>query len=109
MQVRHGWSGETRPNGWDKTDVTVDEGDLARILITAGLPVEMSRSLSTTVAYQLLDIEAERLLIAKITRFGYPVEQAQQRLAELNAHRRAVLDKLSEHYAQPQHPANQPN
>lgn len=95
MQVRQGWSGETAPNRWGKVDVTVDEGDLRRILTAAGLGDVDPVDVPVTVAFQLLDAESEWLLLAKlITRFGHGDDASRARMAELAASRSKTLDKL---------------
>lgn len=86
MRVRTGWSGEIEPNVWVKVDVDLDETDLRRILITAKLAPELADILSTTVVFQLLEAEAECLIIAKlVARYGQPVENVAEKLS---AHRR---------------------
>ncbi len=98
MNVRLGWSGEVDPNIWRKVDVSVDETDLRRILIAAGLPETDLYTVPTSLVFILLENEAERLLLAQLTsRHGYPAEMARTRLAELATARTTALATLREH------------
>lgn len=95
MKVRQGWSGEIEPNRWGKFDIELEEEDLRRTLTDAGLPADIPVPLTT--AFQLLEIEAERLVLAKlITRYNYPTETGRNRMAELVQARTKLLDKLRE-------------
>ncbi len=95
MRVMQGWSGETATNRWAKVDVTVEEEDLRRILHTAGLPVD--QQLSTADAFKLLAGEAERLVLVKLmVSYGYPVTEAQQKIAAITA----TADRVLAHYRQ---------
>lgn len=90
MKVRHGWSGEVKPNVWGKASVELEEDDLRRLLVQAGLPGD--HPVSVANAYQLLEVEAERLLTAKlISRYGY---DGAEQLAALGAQREALFTKL---------------
>jgi len=90
--VRHGWSGEVQPNVWAKIDITLEEEDLRRIL---GPGYRDLPGLTTAVAYQLLELECERLVMAKlVTRHGYnPVEGA-AKIGELDQQKNAIRDRL---------------
>lgn len=94
MQVRVGWSGETRSNVWEKTDVTLGEEDLQRMLSTAGLPADGSAALDTKVCFQLLKNEGEFLLLVKLKDLGYPAEKANTRMIDIAAQNQAILDAL---------------
>lgn len=66
MQIKQGWSGEVGPNRWAKFDIVLEEVDLLRL--TGGRPVDVN----TSVAYYILEAEAERLIYDKlIRRHGY--------------------------------------
>lgn len=95
MRIKLGWSGETSPNVWVKTAVEVDEGDLLRVLRAVGLGNLDPIRLSTVEVYQLLDNEAERLLLAKlISRYGHDPVHGRAKLDELNAARAALTARL---------------
>lgn len=94
MQVMQGWSGEVKPNQWAKVDVTLTDIDLLRILIGAGIEIAPER-VPIVLAYQLLDAEAERFVLAKLIRaHGYPPEQGKARLIELAQVSRDILTKI---------------
>ena len=98
MEVRQGWSGEFSPNRWGKLDVILDEGDLRRVLIAAGLGDIDPTAVPTTLAFQILDAESERLLLAKlISHFNYTGDEHRERLGALSAARTAALDRLKRH------------
>lgn len=93
MQVRQGWSGETRPNQWTKFDVSVDESDLRRILARAGLPEDTP--VTTKSAYVLLSTEAEILLVtARMRHAGIDADTARADIEPLVALRESTLDML---------------
>lgn len=92
MQVKQGWSGEVSPNQWAKVDVTLDEDDLRRILLTAGLEEVDPANLPVYLVFQILDAEAERLVVAKlVTTHGY---EGQAQLAAAQANRQKALAKV---------------
>jgi hypothetical protein len=92
MRVRQGWSGETSPNVWQKISVELEEEDLRRLVVDAGID---PAALPTEAAFQLLEIEAERLVIAKLVgRFGMTVADGAQRVAALGQQRTQLLDML---------------
>lgn len=92
MKVRHGWSGEVKPNVWAKAQVELEEEDLRRLLVQIGLPDFFPISVSH--AYQLLEVEAERLLTVKlIARYGYDGDAA---LAALTEQRTKIINKLKD-------------
>lgn len=94
MQVMQGWSGEVQPNRWAKVDVTLSEVDLSRILAGAGIELPADR-LPLSLAWQLLEAEAERFVLAKLIRsHGYPGEQGKARLLELAQTNRDLLAKV---------------
>lgn len=90
MKVRHGWSGEIKPNVWGKAQIELEEEDLRRLLLQNGLPADFP--ISVAHAYQLLEVEAERLLTAKlISRYGF---DGQNILTALTEQRTQLIDKL---------------
>ena len=76
-----GWSGETESNVWQKLDVELEQDDLVRIFRENDLPDGLHERLPTKVCYQLLQNEAETLLLTKLKSIGYPVETANARIA----------------------------
>ncbi len=93
MQVRQGWSGEVEPNRWAKFDVELDENDLRRLFIEAG--IDFVTDLTTAEAFQLLETEAERLVIVKlITRYNYPQAEGSVKLQRLPAARNVIIDAI---------------
>lgn len=50
------------------------------------------RNLTTTAAYQLLELEAERLVLAKLVRrYGFDPEQGKRQMAELETQRQVII------------------
>lgn len=91
MQVRHGWSGEVSTNRWAKFDITLEEEDLRRIL---GEAYE-TRNLSTSVAYQLLELEAERLVLAKlVARYGYNPAEGRAAMMKLEQDKQNLVSQV---------------
>lgn len=76
-----GWSGETESNVWQKLDIELEQDDLIRIFRENDLPDGLHERLPTKVCYQLLQNEAETLLLTKLKAFGYPAEKANARIA----------------------------
>lgn len=62
MEVRSGWNSEYARK---KYDVSLDEGDLSRILDAAGIPLEAQPKLTLAQAHALLYFSAE--IIARQT------------------------------------------
>jgi len=81
VRVRMGWSGETESNVWQKLDVELEQDDLVRIFRENDLPDGLHERLPTKVCYQLLQNEAEILLVTKLKALGYPNEPANARIA----------------------------
>lgn len=94
MQVRVGWSGETEPSQWKKCDVTVDEGDLARVLAGAELPPELAGKLPTKLVFHLMQNEAEILLLMRLIGQGYPADKANARMAVLSGVTGNILEQV---------------
>lgn len=85
MQVRVGNSVEMADGSWKKQDITLDEIDLQRLLVETGLSPETY--VSSQRVFQILEAEAQRLLmalmIARYTTFmGSP-----ENLAQMHAYR----------------------
>lgn len=97
MEVMQGWSGEVAPgNRWAKVKVTLTEVDLSRVLIGAGIEIAPEH-VPLTLAFRLLDIEAEKFILVKLVRaHGYPVDDAKPRLLELAQETRDILTKIRE-------------
>lgn len=94
MRVRVGWSGETSTNVWQKVDVELEEEDLHRVIHTAKLPDELIGRLPAKVCYQLLQNEAETMLLTKLSTLGYPQEQASSRIAQLSNGSAEILSAI---------------
>lgn len=99
MQVRVGWSGETEPNQWKKADVTVDEGDLARILSEHGILNDIADRLPTRLVFHLMQNEAEILLMMRLIGQGYPTDKANARIAALNGTNDGILEQIKKQMA----------
>ncbi len=95
MKVKIGWSGETESNVWRKADISLDEGDFARMLREAQVPVDVASNLSTTAVHLLLDSEAEILLTRKLMQLGYPSETGNSRIEALEARKKAIFERLT--------------
>jgi hypothetical protein len=93
MRVRYGWSGELRSGTWEKIDIELDETDLERILLTAGLSHLYPTAITTIQAYMVLDTEAALLLTAKVAqRCGSGDEN--ERIEALKRKRTGLIDCL---------------
>ncbi len=92
MQLRQGWSGEVAPGRWAKFDITLDEEDLRRLL---GPGYKDLKMLTPAVAYTILELEAERLVIAKlVNRYGMDRDEGAQTIATLEAQRHQVCAQV---------------
>ncbi len=90
MQVRHGWSGEVDHNKWAKFDITLEEEDLRRLIGD-----DKRRIIDTTVAYRLLELEAERLVMAKlVSRYGYNQVEGREILTSLRKQVESLVDSI---------------
>ena len=77
-------------NKWAKFDITLEEEDLRRLI-----GEEKRRSIDTTIAYRLLELEAERLVMAKlVSRYGYNQVEGREILASLRKQVDALVDSL---------------
>lgn len=83
MRVRMGWSGEVEGNVWRKADVELEQDDLIRIFREYDLPDGLHERLPTKVCYQLVQNEAETLLLTQLRVLGYPADKANARIAVL--------------------------
>lgn len=91
MRVRAGWSGEMANGSWRKADVDCDETDLLRLAQECGFAAP---ALTNAQAYQLLEAEANRLLVSQlITRFGatFQTPEYLAEFASYNAARDSVV------------------
>lgn len=107
MQVRVGWSGEIGNNVWRKADVELDEIDLYRMLSEAEVvsgdgesDTRVMNQISTKVAFQLLQAEAETVLLSKLVSMGYEVTKANERIAKFQAQNEHVLAALRNKYSE---------
>lgn len=89
-----GWSGETESSTWQKFDIELEQEDLERVLRENGMPEGMHERLPTQVCYQLLQNEAEKLLVTKLTSYGYPAEKAGGRVASLVAQTNNIVETI---------------
>jgi hypothetical protein len=95
VRVRHGWSGEIKPNQWAKLDIELEEDDLRRLLLAAKVPVD-DVTVLLPAAYQLLEAEAEILLYATLmTRYEFPEAEARTRIADLTKIKNQVLGQIT--------------
>lgn len=94
MHVRMGWSGETEPNIWQKVDIELEEEDLYRLMRQSDLPAGIHERLPTKICYQLLQNEAEMMLLSKLQTVGYPPDKAAHRLADLIAMNNQIIDSI---------------
>jgi hypothetical protein len=95
VQIRQGWSGQvaTNPDRWAKFDVSLDETDLTRLLLAAQIPVERLSAVPPRLVFQLLEIEAEILVYAKlVTRYGCPPQNA--KTADQEGAKAMILDQI---------------
>jgi len=67
LRIVRGGSAETASGKWVKFDVELDESDIQRILIANDIAGHV---LSVRDAFQLLEAEAEFLVVAKMTQLG---------------------------------------
>ena len=92
MKIRQGWSGEVKPNRWAKFDICLEEEDLRRLL---GPGYQALRNLNTSTAFQLLELEAERLVLIKlISRYGYEPDEGKSSVDKLEQQKRVVRDQI---------------
>ncbi len=94
VKVMLGWSGET-DNVWRKVDVTVDDTDLVRMLNEWDIEVS-DLTVSTKATFQLLQNEAETLLLKKLLDYGYPEGTARPRMDKLQTQNHAILTALGD-------------
>ncbi len=91
MQIEHGWSGEVQPNTWAKFKVTLEEEDLRRLV-----GPDIRDELSTGEAYQLMELEAERLVLVKlIARYGFDPQEGKQKLTTLAGQLADLIRKVA--------------
>ncbi len=99
MRVRMGWSGETASNIWQKVDIELEQEDLERIFRENDLPTELIGRLPTKVCFQLVQNEAEFLLLTKLRTLGMPTEQYAARQADLIAGTTEIVTAIKQQLA----------
>lgn len=93
FQVKVGWSAEVKPDEWIRLDL--DEEDLLSILVAVSYPLDRRSHIPTHVAYQLLDLECQRLLTAKLAAdYGMEPDEARTKIAELKKRQDVLLAQL---------------
>lgn len=106
MKIRQGWSGQVArdPDRWAKFDIELEEDDLRRMLLAGRVPEGIATKLiTTTTAFQLMELEAEILIYVKlIARYGYPAAEGTTKITELKKQKQELLDKLSQPPTLPQ-------
>jgi hypothetical protein len=94
VKLRQGWSGEVGGGRWAKFDLSLDETDLRRLLVDAGIDVDPVE-LPLTLAFRLLEAEAETLVLAKlVSRYGMDGSTAATRISELSAAKTQALQQI---------------
>lgn len=99
MRIRVGWSGETQSNRWEKVDVELEEEDLQRLVRENGFPEDLHNRLPVKVCFQLLQNEAEVLLLSKLKMLGYPIDKASARMAVLMGSTQEIVGQIRERLA----------
>jgi hypothetical protein len=94
-----GWSGETESSVWQKADVEVDEDDVVRLLLEHDLPADIRTRLPTKLIFQLLQNEAEALLLHRLVGFGYPTGKAAARVAVVKQESINIADAIKQKLA----------
>lgn len=88
-----GWSGETASSRWEKVDVELEQEDLERIFRENDLDGLHTR-LPTKVCFQLLQNEAEYLLLNKLKTLGYSLPLAAGRQADLTQSSGEIINAI---------------
>lgn len=92
MEVRSGWNSEFARK---KYDVTLDEADLARILLGAGIPLAAQPGLSEDHAHMLLWTSAEILARRTLVQFDPSLkEKLVTEAKQLSARRAKALTEI---------------
>lgn len=99
VRIRVGWSGETKTNVWEKVSIELEQDDLHRIFRENDLPEGLHERLPTRVCFQLLQNEAEALLLNKLKTFGYPVDQVTARTAVLMGGSAEIISTIKQRLA----------
>lgn len=97
MEVHIGTSVEMADTSWRRQDITLDETDLKRLLIAAGL--EPDAFVPTQIAFLILEAEAQRLLMAMmISRFSTMMnsDENKKQMLKYQHQRDAYLNSLKE-------------
>lgn len=97
--MRIEFSAEVRPDHWLR--VALDEHDLTRLLVEAEADVRAQGAISTTEVYYLLNVECERLMLAKlIAQYKFAGETV-ERLKEVTSERERILRLLRDRFPRP--------
>lgn len=99
MRVRVGWSGETESNVWQKADVELDGEDFARLLRENDLRPDLAGSLPSRIVFQLMQNEAEAMLLIRLRGLGYPPEKAISRIADLTESNLSIVHAIKNQLA----------
>lgn len=83
MRVSIGWTGEI-DGAWHKAKVQLEEEDLRRLMSEHGMPDGFERILSTRICDELLQNEAEVLLLQRLARFGHESSAKRDLLTDKN-------------------------
>lgn len=94
MRVKMGWSGEIEADRWQKLDVGLEQEDLVRLLVENDIPAQLVDRLPTRVLFQLLQNEAEILLLNKLKAMGYPADQANARTGILLGQNQEIVTAI---------------
>lgn len=91
--MKVGWSAEVKRNEWIRLDL--DESDLTSLLYEAGFPIEKRHLVPSRLAYQILDNETQRLIVAKLaTQYGLDSTEATEQINTLKKARELLFNQL---------------
>jgi hypothetical protein len=94
-----GWSGETSNNIWQKVDIELEQEDLIRVFREKDLPPDLVDRLPTRVCFQLLQNEAESLLLRKLEGLGYDRAASGARIATMTAQNNEIVGAIKQQLA----------
>lgn len=98
-----GWSGETATGTWQKVDIELSEEDLSRLMLEKGFDEKLPARLPVKICYQLLQNEAEVLLLSKLKTIGYPQDQATARQAVLVGSTQQIVEAIQNQITASEH------
>ena len=78
---------------WVKSEITIEEVDLGRILTDAGLAPDLH--IPSMLVFQLLEAEAQTMLLAQMMIRFETAMRSQENLAELNKYKSAKESTLA--------------